>query len=71
MTTMPINNHPLTQRWLQFLGISVNNIESNTLVPSLLLELLTSSKKPSQRKITVKQFSWTLNLALKRYGGQD
>ena len=26
MTTMPINNHPLTQKRLQFIGISVNKL---------------------------------------------
>ena len=26
MTTMPIDNHPLTQRRLQFIGISVNKL---------------------------------------------
>ena len=26
MTTMPIDNHPLTQRSLQFIGISVNKL---------------------------------------------
>ena len=26
MTTMPINNHPLTQRRLQFIGINVNKL---------------------------------------------
>ena len=26
MTTMPINNHPLTQRRLQFIGIGVNKL---------------------------------------------
>ena len=26
MTTMPINNHPLTLRRLQFIGISVNKL---------------------------------------------
>ena len=26
MTTMPINNHPLTQRRLQFIGISINKL---------------------------------------------
>ena len=26
MTTMPIDNHPLTQRRLQFIGISINKL---------------------------------------------
>ena len=26
MTTMPIDNHPLTQSWLQFIGIGVNKL---------------------------------------------
>ena len=26
MTNMPVNNHPLTQRRLQFIGISVNKL---------------------------------------------
>ena len=26
MTTMPMDNHPLTYRWLQFIGISVNKL---------------------------------------------
>ena len=26
MTTMPIDNHPLTLRWLQFIGIGVNKL---------------------------------------------
>ena len=26
MTTMPIDNHPLTQRMLEFIGISVNKL---------------------------------------------
>ena len=29
MTTMPIDNHPLTQRRLQFIGIGVNKLNNN------------------------------------------
>ena len=32
MTTMPIDNHPLTQRWLQFIGISVNKLTLKSII---------------------------------------
>ena len=45
MTTMPIDNHPLTQRRLEFIGISVNKLtlKSNNMIQSLNIYNIVSS----------------------------
>ena len=46
MTTMSIDNHPLTQRRLQFIGISVNKLtlKSINIIQWLLVALSAGTK---------------------------
>ena len=45
MTTMPIDNHPLTQRRLEFIGINVNKLtlKSNNMIQSSNIYNIVSS----------------------------
>ena len=47
MTTMPIDNHPLTQRRLQFIGIGVNKLtlKSIDIPTTTLLAALSAGTK--------------------------
>ena len=68
MTTMPIDNHPLTQKRLQFIGISVNMLtlkSINIIQPSNNYNIVSSFICWNQNIVNMKILDTSFNM-LKR-----